>query len=471
MAQVITKRNQNLTEGPILSKIILFTLPLIATAILQLLFNTADTIVVGRWGGDTPEECNTALAAVGSCGALINLIVNLFFGLSVGAGVCVAHDIGAKQYEEVSKTVHTSVLASLICGLVVTIFGLFMARPLLAVMGTDPEVLDQAVPYMCAYFCGMPANMLYNYCASMLRSSGDTTRPLIFLSVAGIVNVVLNLIMVIVFHLGAVGVGIATAVSQWISCILIVLFMMKSDGPCKIEWKKFHIDPQKFRKIVTIGLPAGLQGTLFSLSNVLIQSSINSFGKIVVAGNTAASNIDGYIYATQNALYHTALTFVGQNMGAKKFDRLKKCIVWCAVVVTVVGVCVGSFAFIFGEPLLRIFAPEADDVVSAGMIRLSIMGSCYFLCGLMGVGCGVMRGLGKSILPMIVSLLGSCVFRIVWIYTVFAIFPTLFMLYLSYPISWTLTALTHYICCFLILKKKKIEDTSKIKMQENPQTT
>jgi len=288
-----SKVKRNLTDGPLLPKMILFTLPLIATAFLQQLFNTADTVVVGQWGGNTPAERETALAAVGSCGALINLIVNLFFGLSVGAGVCVAHDIGAKQYRDVKRTVHTSVIVSLFFGALLTVFGLCMARPLLAMMKTDPTVLDEAVPYMMAYFCGMPANILYNYCASILRSSGDTTRPLIFLSAAGVANVGLNLVMVLVFGLGALGVGIATAASHWVACVLILIYMMRMDGPCKIELRELRVYPEKLKKIIVIGLPAGLQGTLFSFSNVLIQSSINGFGNVAfVAGNTAASNID-----------------------------------------------------------------------------------------------------------------------------------------------------------------------------------
>lgn len=447
------KRQHDLTDGPLLSKIILFSLPLIATAVLQLLFNTADVVVVGRYGGETPAEREVALAAVGSCGALTNLIVNLFLGLSVGAGVCVAHDIGAQKYDDVRKTVHTSVITALLCGIVVTVFGLCLARPLLSLMGTDNAVLDEAVPYMCAYFCGMPANMLYNYCASMLRSSGDTTHPLIFLSVAGVINVVFNLIMVLVFGLGALGVGIATAISQWISCLMIIIFMMRTDGLCKIEPKELRVDWKKLKKIVLVGVPAGLQGTLFSLSNVLIQSSVNSLGTVAVAGNTASSNLDGYIYASQNALYHTSLTFVGQNAGAKKYDRVKKSILWSVCVVTVVGLCVGGIMILFGKPLLGIFAPGNAPVVEAGMKRLSIMGATYFLCGLMEVGCGAMRGLGKSITPMIVSLLGSCVFRIVWIYTVFQLFPSLECLYLSYPISWILTAGTHFVFCTVTLKK------------------
>ena len=449
------KKIRDFTEGPILPMIIGFALPLIATGILQLLFNTADIIVVGRWGGSTPEECETALAAVGSCGSLINLLVNLFFGLSVGAGVCVAHDIGAKAYDQVEKTVHTAVLASLVCSAFVMVFGIVAARPLLILMGTEESVLGQAVPYMVAYFCGIPANMLYNYCASMLRSTGDTVRPLTFLSVAGVVNVVLNLIMVLVFRLGAVGVGIATAVSQWVSCALIIGFMMRNEGPCHLDLRKLCIDKNKLKKIVFIGIPAGLQGTLFSLSNVLIQSSINSFGKAVVAGNSAAGNLEGYAYTAQNALYQTALTFVGQHKGAEKYHRMKKCILWCAISVLTVGLTIGWSMYLLGAPLLEIYAPGNGNAIEAGLLRMRVCMVTYFLCGLMEVGSGVMRGLGRSITSMIVSLIGSCVFRILWIYTVFALFHTPAVLYLSYPISWGMTAATHFIFSFFTLRKEE----------------
>lgn len=444
---------KDFTEGPLLSQIIVFTIPLIFTAVLQLLFNTADTVVVGQYGGESIEARETALAAVGSCGSMINLIVNLFLGLSVGAGVCVAYDIGAQRYDHLEKVVHTAVLSSMICGIGVTVFGVVATRPLLTLMGTAPEVLDEAVPYMIAYFCGMPANMMYNFCASMLRSSGDTVRPLLFLSAAGVVNVGLNLVMVIVFDLGALGVGIATAVSQWVSCILIVAYMMHLDGGCCINFKKLQIDRQVLKRMIVIGLPAGIQGTLFSLSNVLIQSSINSFGKIIVASNTAAVNLEGYIYATQNAVYHAALTFVGQNMGAKKYSRMKKCVFLCIAVVVVVGIVIGMTVLLLGRQLLSLFAPGNEVVINIGMQRLSILASTYFLCGLMEVGCGVMRGLGKSVTPMLVALAGVCLFRILWIYTIFQANHTLFTLYLSYPISWIMTATVHYILCIFTAKK------------------
>ena len=426
-ASVQAKKIRDFTEGPILSRIILFSLPLIATSVLHLLFNTADTIVVGRWGGATPDECENALAAVGSCGSLINLIINLFMGLSLGAGVCVAHAVGAKRYDRVDAIVHTSVVTSAVLGVIISIFGFLMAKPLLTLMGTEAEVLDQAVPYMQAYIVGMTANMIYNYCSSMLRSIGDTVRPLLFLSVAGVVNVLLNLVMVLVFHQGALGVGIATAASHWVSCIMILVFMIRSDGPCHLDLKRLRVDFKVLRKIVLIGIPAGIQGSLFAVSNVIIQSSVNSLGKIVVAGNTASANLEGYIYATQNALYQAALTFVGQNMGAKKLDRIKRTALWCLVCVTVIGVFISTLMYLFGEPLLSLYAPGNAAVIEKGMIRLRIVGLLHFICGIMEVGCGCVRGMGKSILPMIVSLIGACFSRVVWVFTVFQTSPIIYL--------------------------------------------
>ena len=451
MLRSAARSDRDLTSGPLLPKIILFTLPLIATGLLQLLFNTADTVVVGRWGGETREAREAALAAVGSCGALINLIINLFFGLSVGAGVCVAQELGARHYDEVKKTVHTSVLTALLCGVAVGVAGFFLARPLLTLMGTEPAVLDEAVPYMRAYFIGAPANMVYNYCAAMLRSTGDTTHPLIFLSVAGVVNVGLNLMMVLAFGLGALGVGIATAAAQWISCLLILRHMTHLDGHCHLDLRALSIDPVKLRKIVSIGIPAGLQGVVFSVSNVLIQSSVNSFGQTTVAANTAAANLTDYIYIAENSLYHAALTFVGQNIGAQNFRRVKRSILCCAGTVTVLGLLLGTAVIAFGEPLLGIFAPGNQAVIEIGMVRVKILSATYFLCGLMDVGSGVLRGLGKSLRAMIISLVGSCATRIIWIYTVFAADRTLEVLYSCYPLSWLLTALTHFTVAFLVL--------------------
>ena len=463
MTATKTKRaTKDFTKGPILSQILIFALPLMATSVLQRLFNTADTIMVGRFSG-TPAECENALAAVGSCGSLIDLIVGLFMGLAVGAGVCVAHDIGAKHYKEVSKVVHTSVIAACVCGIAVSIFGFCMARPLLTLMGTgngDQEVLNQAVLYIRAYFLGIPASLIYNYCAAMLRSSGDTIHPMIYLTIAGAVNVVFNFVTVVGLHMGAMGVGLATAISNWIACFLVVAFLMRTDGPCKLELKKLKVDGKKLRKIIFLGIPAGIQGSLFAVSNVMIQSSMNSFGKVVIAGNTSASNLEAYIYITQNALYQTALTFVGQNVGARKFDRLKRCIVWCTVSVTVIGVALGAGVYLFGHSLVGIFAPGNEAVIAAGIKKLSITGITQFLCGLMEVGCGVMRGLGKSITPMFVSLIGSCALRLIWVWTVFTWYPTPETLYISYPITWIITASTHYICCIITLRRRLRQETA-----------
>lgn len=446
-----------------LPQIILFVIPLIATSLLQQLFNTADTVVVGRWAG------SDSLAAVGSCGSLINLFVNFFLGLSAGAGVCVAHDIGAGHEENVRKTVHTSVLVALIAGMFVTLMGLILARPSLTLMGTDERVLDEAVLYMRAVFCGMPANMIYNYCASILRSKGDTVRPLIFLSVAGVANVIFNLISVIAFGLGALGVGMATAISQWISCILVLIYMMRMDGWCRIEWRRLRIDKGTLWRILRIGMPAGFQSVLFNISNVLIQSAINGFGAVAIAGNTAGQNLDSYIYVTQNALYHASLTFVAQNAGAKRYDRMKKSIFCCAAAVVIIGLTVGSLMYLCGEQLLGLYVPGDEAVIHIGMRRLTVMCLTYFLCGLMEVGSGTMRGLGKSILPTVVSLVGSCLLRIVWIYTIFAWWPVpaeltsafavagyrMTVLYVSYPVTWVLTAATHFVCTAFAMRKFK----------------
>ncbi len=446
---------KKLTEGPLLSKIILFSLPLMATGILQLIFNTADTVVVGRWGGETEEAREIALAAVGSCGSLINLIVLVFMGLSVGASVCVAQDLGAKRYRDVEKTVHTAVTTALICGVGVSFFGIFLARPLLTLMGTDPAVLDQAVPYMRAYFVGAPANMVYNYCASILRSNGDTVHPLIFLSTAGLANVGLNLIMVLVFGMGAVGVGIATAAAQWISCVLVLRFMIHMEGPCRLDPKKLCIDRRKLHCIIAIGVPAGLQGLVFSLSNVFVQASVNGFGKTTVAANTAGSNICDYIYMAQTALHYAAVTFVGQNLGAKKLDRVYKSIVYCAVVGAVTGGSLGLLVSLFGEPLLGIFAPGNAEVIRIGMIRIHILGCTYFLCAIMEVGSATLRAFGRSLISTAVSLVGSCLLQIIWIYTVFASVHTLEMLYLAYPVTWLVTATAHFLFVFFIYRQQK----------------
>ncbi len=448
MAALTDSKHMNMTEGPLLGKMIVFTLPVMASGILQLLFNAADVAVVGKFVGEA------AMAAVGSCGALINLIINLFIGLSVGAGVIAAQDLGARRYDEVRKLISTSLTASLVGGVVVGVFGFVMAEPLLVLMKTKDDVLVEAIPYMRAYFCGMPGCLVYNYLAAILRSGGDTKRPLYFLTAAGVVNVIFNLIMVLGLHMGAIGVGIATAVSQYVAAGLIIVYMLRSEDHFRITG--FRVSGHKLVRMVTIGLPAGLQGCMFSLSNVIIQSTVNGYATTVVAGNTAASNLEGFVYTAMNAVYQTALTFIGQNVGAGQYKRIKRISFLCIGMVLVIGLVLGESVFIFGKYLLRLYVTEENSaaVIAAGVNRLSVICSTYFLCGLMDVACGIMRGMGKAVQPMIVSLLGSCVFRIVWVATVCPLYPDNIMaLYISYPISWILTAGVHYIFCIYFYRK------------------
>ena len=455
MAISVQRQKWQLTEGPILPQIIRFAVPLMAASVLQLLFNTADTIVVGRWGGNSQLECETALAAVGSCGHLIALLVNLFMGLSLGTGVCVAQSVGAKDYEDVEKTVHTSAPLGFLCGLVLMVLGLFLAEPLLILTGTEPQVLDQAAPYMRAYFCGMPASLVYNYCAASLRSTGDTTRPMIFLSLAGVANVLMNLAMVLIFRLGAVGVGIATATSHWVSALCVVVYMVRVEGPCHLELRKMKFRKDEVLAIMRIGLPAGFQNIMFNFSNVLIQSSVNSLGQVAVAANAAAANLNGYVYSIQNTLYQAALTFVGQNLGAKKYDRIKKSTFLCAVVGASVGFLIGGTMFIFGRQLLQLYAPGNTAVIEMGMKRLLWMGCTYFLCVIMEVGLGMLRGMGNSLLPTISTFVGTCVLRVGWVLLIFPLKPCLESLYMSFMISWILTGIFTYICCARVFKKSK----------------
>lgn len=449
----------NMTEGPVLGKMIRFTIPVMASGILQLLFNAADVAVVGQFAGEA------SMAAVGSCGALINLIVNLFIGLSVGAGVIAAQELGAKRYEEVDKLISTALTSSIIGGFVVMIFGIVMAEPLLLLMDTPEDVLAEAVPYMRAYFCGMPGCLVYNYMAAILRSSGDTKRPLFFLTAAGVVNVILNLVMVLGFGMGAIGVGIATAASQYVAAGVTLIYMCKTKTSLRLAG--FKVYGKKLLRMVTIGLPAGMQGCMFSLSNVMIQSAVNAYPTVVIAGNTAAGNLEGFVYTAMNSVYHAALTFIGQNMGAGKFERIKKIAFQCAGMVLVIGLTLSGLLVFFGDKLLLIYASgeNRDLIVQAGMNRLSIIAATYFLCGLMDVGCGILRGMGKAVQPMIVSLLGSCVFRIVWVFTVCPLFPGQIMaLYISYPISWIVTGGVHYIFCIYfyrkLMKRKKQAELS-----------
>ena len=436
----------DMCSGPILSKILAFALPLMLSGILQLLFNAADIVVVGRFAG------SEALAAVGSTSSLINLIINMFIGLSIGANVVAARSYGARDAEAVSETVHTAVFSALVGGVILIFAGILLARPMLTLMGTPDDVIDQSALYMRIYFIGMPAFMLYNFGAAILRAIGDTKRPLYFLTLAGVVNVVFNLIFVIVFKMGVAGVALATIISQIISAALITLCLIKTEGPCHLDIKQLKFHKKSLMEMLRIGLPAGLQGTIFNISNVLIQSSVNSFGSLVMAGNTAASNIEGFVYTAMNAVYQTSLSFTSQNMGAKEFKRVDKVLVQCLLVVAVVGIVLGNGAYLFGSQLLGIYS-SSPEVIQYGLVRLSLVSATYFLCGLMDVFVGSIRGLGYSIMPMLVSLTGACLFRVIWIFTIFQVERTLFCLYISYPISWVLTTSIHAVCYLLVRKK------------------
>lgn len=433
--------NIDICEGPLAKNLILYTLPLMASGMLQLMFNAADSIVVGRFA----ENGSAALAAVGATGALINLIINALMGLSVGASVNVAHCWGAGDKRGVSEVVHTSIFTALVGGILVGAFGYFFSRNFLVMMATPVEILDLATTYMQIYFLGLPAMMVYNFASAIMRSTGDTKRPLYFLIVAGVVNVALNLFFIIVMKMSVDGVAIATVVSQGISAILSVISLMRAKGPQKLSLLKLRPHVSRLKKIMIIGIPAGLQGTVFSISNVLIQSSINGFGHVFVTGNSAGSNIEGFIYTAMNSFYHTALTFVGQHIGARKMKRVRSVVKLCLLYVTVAGLVIGYLVFFFKVPLLKVYIPNDLEAVAAGIIRMNVICTTYFLCGAMDTFTGILRGLGSSISPMVISILGVCGFRVLWIYTVFAIWPDPTVLFLSYPISWAITIIADFV--------------------------
>lgn len=455
------KQNPNKTyemdmiHGPLAGKLLFFAIPLMLSSILQLLFNAADIVVVGRFAG------SAALAAVGSNTALINLVTNLFIGLSVGANVVIANYLGAGKKEEIKRTLHTAITMALYAGLFVLILGEFMARQFLIWMATPMEVIGLSVIYLRIFFLGMPALMVYNFGSAMMRAFGDTKRPLYYLLFAGVLNVILNLILVILFHLSVAGVAIATVTSQYISGGLIIRCLMKEKSDLKLELKELSLDKGTMQKIIQIGLPAGFQGTVFSLSNVVIQSSINTFGAIVVAGSAAAANIEGFVYMAMNAFHQTAITFAGQNYGARNLKRVKRVAVLCLIYVVVTGFLFGRGAVLFGRKLLLFYAKE-ETVIEAGMIRLQYICNVYFLCGIMDVLVGVLRGMGRAVMPMIVSIIGVCGLRLLWIATYFQYHRKPEILYLSYPLTWIITILVHSICLLFVYQKerKKLDVTN-----------
>ncbi len=436
----------DMCHGSLADKILMFAIPLMASSILQLLFNAADVIVVGQFSG------KESLAAVGSTTSLINLLIALFIGMSVGANVVVARNIGGQRPNIVSHAVHTAILLAMISGVGLGIFGFFMSHQLLVWMSSPEDVIDLSTIYLRIYFLGMPAMLTYNFGAAVLRAQGDTRRPLYYLIVAGIVNVVLNLFTVIVLNMDVAGVASATSISQYVSAALVLRCLSKEEGPLRLDFRKLKLDKIILGQILAIGLPAGFQGVVFNLSNVLIQSSVNSFGSTVVAGSAAGSNIEGFVYQSMNAFYQANLTFTGQNYGAGECRRVDKTLFYCQAFVILTGLVLGNLAFFFGHTLLSIYNPD-EAVIEQGLIRMSYICRTYAICGIMDTMVGSLRGLGYSIVPMIVSLIGACGFRIVWVFTIFQMDRTPDNLYVSYPISWIITGAVH-ILFFLYARKK-----------------
>lgn len=451
-----SRRVINMLEGPLIGPIFLFALPLFITSVLQLAFNAVDIIVVGKFTG------HEALAAVGSTGPVINLLVNIFIGLSIGASVIMGQRVGARDFKNAEDTLHSAIGISIVGGIIVLVLGIVTSTPLLKIMQTPDKVLDLAGEYLKIYYLGMPGFMIYNFGAALLRAIGDSKRPMYFLAIAGIFNVVCNLLFVIVFNMGVAGVAIATVISQYISAALILINFMKSDGYMRLNLKKIRISKQKLIDMMKIGIPAGFQGALFSISNIMIQSGINSFGSVTMAANTAAGNVEGFVYMGMNAIYQTALSFTSQNMGAKQYHRVKKVFWTCLGVVTVVGLVIGVSAWYFGDTILKLYTSE-EEVIKLGVERLFVVSTTYFLCGIMDTMVGGLRGIGYSIAPMVVSLTAICLLRVIYIATIFQVYHTPTVLYLSYPISWIVAAIGHYINYLYAVKKlNKLEEAKKI---------
>lgn len=435
-------------SGPVLGKMLLFALPLMASSVLQLLFNAADVIVVGKFAGDN------ALAAVGSNGSLINLMTNLFLGLSVGVNVLVSRYYGAEDHRNVTETVHTAVAISLLSGLLLTAAGFFGAVRVLGWMKVPSEVLPLASTYLRIYFLGMTAMMVYNFGAAILRAVGDTRRPLYYLLCAGIVNVILNLFFVAVLHMGVAGVGIATVISQIISAAMILRCLVLENGDIHLDLKKIRISGSKLKRILKIGVPASIQSMLFSVSNVIIQSSINSFGAVTVAGSAAAANLEGFVYVSMNAFYQAVLTFTGQNAGAGKHERIDRIMLTGLGCVLVTGLILGQGVYRNGHVLLQLYT-SSPEVMAQGIRRLTYVCVFYALCGMNEVVVGVIRGLGYSMAPMLVSVVGICGFRVIFIFTLFRQIrwhiPE--SLYVTYPLSWVITFAANLIVCLLIRRR------------------
>ena len=444
---LLQKKEVDLTEGSVFRKILAFALPLVLSNILQALYNAADMVVVGLFAGDLP------LGAVGATSALTNLMLNLFIALSVGTSVTVATAIGAQSRERAQKLVHTSMALALVCGVFVTVLGLTCSRQFLILMDTNPVLLDLSSTYMRIFFSGSIFSLVYNFGAAILRAAGDSRRPLYYLMISGLVNVVLNVFFVIVCGMTADGVALATVISQVLSAVLVVRALLRHTGDIRLFPRKIRFYGRETWDILRTGLPAGVQSTMFSISNTMIQTAVNSFDNpLLVSGNTAAMNIEGFVFTAMYAMHVTAVTAMGQNIGAGKYRRMNAVMGYCLLVVAVIGIVMGGASALLAEPLLDIYLTERE-AMDFGISRLTLIGTTYFLCGLMDTLVGCQRGMGNTLVPMIVSVFGVCGIRIVWIYTVFAAHHTLPVLYLSYPVTWIITGVMQLVLC-LVLKHR-----------------
>ena len=441
-----SKYSLDMTKGPFLKKILRFSLPLVFTGLLQMIYNTADVIVVGRFAG------GTALAAVGATGSLVHLILNIFLGLSMGSGVMTAKYIGAKDEDSVKRCVHSAMLLGILSGVFVAIFGFLFSEQLLVLMDSPEDVLPLSTLYLKIFFLGAPAGMVFNFGASIVRATGDTKKPLIILSLSGILNIVLNLILVICFHMSVAGVAIATITAQYVSATVITVVLLKMKNACKLDLKKLRLHKEEVKRILYVGIPAGIQNSLFSVSNVIIQTTVNSFGSVAMAGIAAGSNVDTLIYTCTNAVSQTTMTFSSQNLGAKKYENFNKIYFRCILLTIAIAGSMGALGVIFKDFFVGIFSTD-PAVIAIGAERLTLILPFYFFCSLMDVGAGQLRGMGKSFLPMIISLLGGCGIRLLWVFAFFPKNPTLIYLYYAYPISWSITAAVLFICYFIVRKQ------------------
>ena len=441
-------RNRSMLEGPLFINIISYTIPIILTSVLQLLFNAADLVIVGQFCGSLP------VAAVGATTYLTNLLVNFFVGISAGAGVAVAHGIGRRDVEDIHRTVHTMLPMALVSGAVLTVVGVTCSETFLRMMGTPASVLPMSAIYMKICFGGVTFTVVYNFCAAVLRAAGDTRSPLIFLTFSGILNVIMNLFFVRVLGMNVEGVALATTLAQGISALLVLIALMRRTDACRLELKKMRFYGEQMKKILWIGLPAGTQSALFSISNVLVQSSMNTFGEVFVSGTAATSNIESFLYVSLNAYHQTAVNFVGQNAGAHRYDRVRKTMWICLGSVMVTGMALSAGVCIFGRQLLSFYITDSPAAIEYGMFRFYTVASLYFLCGMMDVATGVMRGMGSSVAPMVTCLLGACGFRILWVTTVFRMAPTPGVLFACYPISWIITLAAQMVMLIVIYRKQ-----------------